>query len=197
MNISNVKVAELTTIKDIMRVFRQAATEYETINEDLLFSGESPTAEEKERIEYIKQLAHDLRVRAYEIQDPTFSDGIIDLYNDKDYRFTICEHDKSTPIGVIEYNDTQDLVPGNISYEIYKDYQGHNYALRALKLIGHGLLNVGVTGIIVTVDNSTNIPSIKTVEKFGGELIGTKEDQGPIAYTCDLEKIYSDNNVYK
>ena len=188
-----IKVEELTDIASVRKAYRAAAIELETINDDLLFCGEIPTPERKKEVADLNNLVYRLRVRMYELQDPAYSDGTIDLYNDKKCHFTICEHDKKEPIGVIEYIDTKNPVPGNISYEIYADYQGHHYALRALRIIGGELLKSGITSIVITANNNRNIPSMKTIEEFGGELYrGTeKSDSGPIPYTCDLEKIYS------
>ncbi len=193
MDIYKLKVEEIDTISDVRKYYRMAGIELDVLNDDLLFGGVILTKEIKEKSTYLENLMYRLRVRMYELQDPTFTDGTIDLYTDKKYHFTICEHDKKEPIGVIEYIDTKNIIPGNISYEIYADYQGHHYALRALRIIGHELLDSGITSIVITATNNRNIPSMKTIEEFGGSLYRgfDKKEPGPIPYSCDLKKIYS------
>ncbi len=193
MSIYDLKVENITSLKEVTKYYRQASNELDVITEDLLFSCEIPTPEFKEKCKYLEALLYRLKVRKMELQTPTFTDGTLDLYYDNDYRFTICEHDKKQPIGSIEYIDTKNVIPGNISYEIYEEFQGHHYALRALKIVGEKLLKSGITSIIITATNNKNIPSMKTIEEFGGTLYKgmSKEESGPIPYTCDLEKIYT------
>lgn len=164
----------------------------ETLAESLYLEPDLEEEETKDRIAYLERILYELRQRFYEIQDPELSDGTIDLYRLQGTHFTITEHNHKIPIGDIEYINIQKAVPGNISYTIFEGYRGHHYALRALRLIGRLLLTSGISQIFITASNDDNYPSIKTIEKFGGERYH-QEDYvtGPIPFTCDLKQIYS------
>lgn len=193
MNIYDIKVEELKDINTVKRIYNRVSIELDTVTDDLYFQDTTNYQETKVKAMYLERLLYKLRLHIYELMKPEFTDGTIDLYRDHDTHFTITEHDKKIPIGVIEYYDTTRPVPGNISYSIEKEYQGHHYALRALRIIGKRLLDTGVTKIFVTASNNKNYPSMKTIEAFGGILRNNKdkEEPGPVPYICDLKKIYS------
>ena len=192
MDIYNINIVNITDLQEIRKACRLINIEIETLIEDLLFEEDAIYTDKKSRVEYLRVVLDLLRIKTYELKDPEYTDGVIDLYQDNGTHFTITEHNKTNPIGTIEYVDTQNIIPGNISYEIEKEYQGHHYALRALRIIGKELLESGITSIVITATSPKNYPSIKTIEEFGGTLrYDTKEENGPVPYTCDLERIYS------
>lgn len=59
---------------------------------------------------------------------------------------------------------------GNIGYEIFKEYQGHNYALEATKLLGRIALDNCIEKLNITTDPK-NIASHKIIEKLCTKLI--------------------------
>ena len=89
------------------------------------------------------------------------------------YYFDICFHD-GTVIGTcdlrIGYNQNT-YIGGNIGYQIYEEYRGHNYALKACRLLFKQAIKHNMKYIIITC-NPTNIASYKTIEKAGGKLLG-------------------------
>ena len=188
-----INVKELKDINEIRRYMYKASEALFTAEEDLMFDETVEYDEKQQRIGDLKNTILELRKRLYEISSPVFSDGTLDLYCDYGTHFSICEFGKIIPIGTIEYTNTSNPIPGNISYEIKKEYRGHNYALRALRMVGKQLLDEGITSITITAPNNTNYPSIKTIERFGGIMNSnwSLEDSGPIPYTCDLKRIYS------
>jgi RimJ/RimL family protein N-acetyltransferase len=69
----------------------------------------------------------------------------------------------------IGYNETT-LANGHVGYEVYKDYQGHEYSYYALEMIKRLALKHGFNHLIIstTVDN---LSSQKIIEKAGGVMI--------------------------
>jgi len=63
---------------------------------------------------------------------------------------------------------------GNIEYEIFPKFQGHNYALKATKLLSQIALDYGVTNLNITA-SPTNFASIKTIEKLGAQFVEIKK----------------------
>lgn len=188
MSLENIE--EITDINKLKRLFKIEYIQFETLCEDLLFQGiPIPNEDTKELEEYLERI----RIRINELSFPEYTDGVVDLYRDYGTKFTITESNKKIPIGVISYNDTTRPIPGNISYKIYKKYRGHHYALRALRILGEVLLEKGIKSITVTASDKSNIPSIKTIEEFGGILRNERDriTQGPVPYICDLPSIYS------
>lgn len=62
---------------------------------------------------------------------------------------------------------------GNIGYTIYPPYRGHYYASMATYLL-FSLAKESMEEVIITC-NPDNIPSIKTIHRLGGELIGIED----------------------
>lgn len=180
----------INNVKDIKKYYKMVSTELDRIVEDSFYDNGLDLDELKRRTDILDKLMYQLRIRYYEIETPGLSDGIIDLYLDKPNHYTICKFNECIPVGEIEYCDTNRCVPGNISYIIYDEYQGNHYALRALNLVGKVLLDKGVKSIFITANRKDNIPSIKTILAFGGELYKESNDDGPVPYQCDLETIY-------
>lgn len=192
MELFDLDIKTIEDVKLLKKYYRQTANKINTLCEELYLNFDADLIDYQSKIELLERLTTEIRNRIYELQSPEFTDGIIDLYRDHLSHFTITKHNETIPIGAIEYFNTTKSIPGNISYEINKEFRGHHYALRALKLIGEALLNKGIKKIFITASSEKNYPSIKTIESFGGVRF-YKEDYvaGPIPYTCDLERIYS------
>lgn len=121
------------------------------------------------------------------------SDGEIDLYlfdYDINLGSRFCKiylHNKPILVGEISFRGKIEFSSfGNISYCINKEFQGHNYALKALKLITDKIYEDGIDKVFISA-RDYNIPSIKTIEKFGGKLIDQFSHIN--SYECDLNKI--------
>lgn len=77
---------------------------------------------------------------------------------------------------------------GNIGYEIEEKFRGNNYAFRACKLVLPIAKAHGMNEIILTCDED-NIPSYKTIEKLGAELVQiTKPPEAYFAYRENMKK---------
>ncbi len=101
----------------------------------------------------------------------------------KQYNIYLCGN--SEKIGFIEYRDCDSLYLGNIGYHIYSEYNGHNFASKAVNLLNEILRKEGIESVVITA-NRDNIASIKTIEKVGGKPIDIPDDYTDIvAYSCD------------
>lgn len=63
---------------------------------------------------------------------------------------------------------------GNIEYEIFPEFQGHNYAMKATKLLSQIALDYEIINLNITA-NPTNLASIKTIEKLGAQFLEIKK----------------------
>lgn len=59
---------------------------------------------------------------------------------------------------------------GHLGYTIYEAYRGHGYAYQACELLREVASDEGFSHLIITC-NPDNMPSIRTCEKLGAELI--------------------------
>jgi hypothetical protein len=131
-------------------------------------------------------------LRIYE-QKPDLSDGEIDIYlnsneGDISFRGIIYLHDTSLEVGVIDYRGPCDSKwLGDIGYTINEEYRGNNYAYKALELISPVIASKGIDKVTITT-YANNIPSVKTIEKFGGVLTDTI-NQDVLSYTCEIKPI--------
>lgn len=129
-------------------------------------------------------------LRIYE-QKPNLTDGEIDIYinsNEGDiaFRGIIYLHDTSLEVGVIDYRGPCDSKwLGDIGYTINEEYRGNNYSYKALKLISNIIASKGIEKVTITT-YANNIPSVKTIEKFGGVLTDTINDD-VLSYTCEIK----------
>lgn len=62
---------------------------------------------------------------------------------------------------------------GNVGYVIYPPYRGHGYAMMATQLM-MDLAKESMDELIITC-NPDNMPSIKTIERVGGVLLGIED----------------------
>ncbi len=132
------------------------------------------------------------------------SDGEIDLkisgkyFGDEEmlpfYYYDIFQKDRF--IGRISMrigNNFHSYYNGNIGYEIEENFRGKNYALKACKLVLPIAKSHGMNEIFLTCEEN-NIPSYKTIEKLGGELVEiTKPPKTYFAYRENMEK----QRIYK
>ncbi len=77
---------------------------------------------------------------------------------------------------------------GNIGYEIEENFRGNNFAFKACKLVLPIAKAHGMNEIFLTCDEN-NIPSYKTIEKLGGELLEiVRPPKNYFAYRGNMEK---------
>ena len=104
--------------------------------------------------------------------------------------YSIFLHNTNICIGEIKYKGYHQF-GGDMSVFIDKQYRGHGYAYEALRLLSDLLQKNGIGDFWLAVEKK-NIPSLKTIEKYGGQVVS---DFGPAAllYECkalsiDLEE---------
>lgn len=66
------------------------------------------------------------------------------------------------------------MMGGHIGYEVYERYRGHRYATRACRLLLPFARSLGINPVVLTCDPA-NIPSVKTIEALGAELVRTHQ----------------------
>jgi hypothetical protein len=139
-------------------------------------------------------------LRVFELK-PDLTDGEIDIYlvdNKGDLAFSgvIYLHGTAIEVGQIDYRGPcSDKWLGDIGYTIAEEFRGNNYAFKALKLISSIIASKGIENVTITT-YSENIPSVKTIEKFGGVLSGTIRGN-VLSYTCEIKPILVKNEGYK
>ncbi len=164
------------------------------------------TAETKEEydslgneINYIKKIRNkiykrlNLLIEKYNlICPPVSSDGEIELRmyhdpfsNDIDSYYDILLCGSKTRVGYITYRGyhTDDFC-GDVGYGIEEEYRGNGYACKAMRLLGDILKRHNIDDFWVSAYND-NIPSIKSIIKYGGEPINKGE-----YFTCFCAKTY-------
>ena len=109
-----------------------------------------------------------------ELERTAGADPVLDLV--PAYHFHICLPD-GTKIGdcSLRVGHTRGLYyGGNIGYGVFPGYRGHHYAEKACRLLftlakKHGL------GYVIITCRPDNIPSRRTCERLGGELLEIAE----------------------
>lgn len=89
------------------------------------------------------------------------------------YGFSIIHINDNVDIGVIYFavdSTRRQYLRGHLSYCVSPDYSGHNYAMKACKLIKKVALAHGVKRLFIG-SGYDNIASRKTIEKLGATLI--------------------------
>ena len=92
------------------------------------------------------------------------------------YHFDICLSD-GTKIGRcdLRIGHNQKLYyGGNIGYTVFPDYRGNHYAEKACRLLFELARRHGLGYVIITC-NPDNLPSRRTCERLGGELLEIAE----------------------
>lgn len=90
---------------------------------------------------------------------PDYHSGTFDLYE-------IIRAEDSEFLGYISYYYENDEIAGNVSYEIFKEYSGHNYAKKALKLFAKNIFKIDDSDLFISI-LPNNIASIKTAVGAG------------------------------
>lgn len=130
---------------------------------------------------------------------PDLTDGEIDIYINEEgdsFRGSIYMHGTGIEVGTIDYRHkcTSEWL-ADIGYTIDPAHRGNNYSYKALKLIEPLIAKKGVEIITITVQDK-NIASIKTIEKFGGVLIGTIHGD-VLRYSCAIKPILEQSSIKK
>ncbi|HMM01153.1 MAG TPA: GNAT family N-acetyltransferase [Bacilli bacterium] len=89
------------------------------------------------------------------------------------YYFSIVLHDTVCEVGKISLrigHNHHSFFNGNIGYEVYEGYRGHNYAFEAIKTIVPLAIFHDMDYLILTCA-ADNIPSKKTIEKTGAVFL--------------------------
>ena len=114
------------------------------------------------------------------------SNEYVDLRVYDELTFVIFIHGSRENVGSIEYRDYHvDPTIGDIGYTIYEKYRGNHYAYHALCALAEYLKNNNVPDFWIST-NKHNLPSYKTIKKYGGAVI--KEDEDYIMYECSTYK---------
>lgn len=99
---------------------------------------------------------------------PDYEKGILPRYG-----FSIIHINDNEDIGVIYFavdNTRRQYLRGHLSYGVSPNYSGHNYAMKACKLIKQVALAHGFKRLFIG-SGYDNIASRKTIEKLGATLI--------------------------
>lgn len=99
---------------------------------------------------------------------PDYEKGILPRYG-----FSIIHVDDNADIGAIYFavdSTRRQYLRGHLSYGVSPDYSGHNYAMKACKLIKKVALAHGFKRLFIGSEYD-NIASRKTIEKLGATLI--------------------------
>ncbi|WMM26781.1 GNAT family N-acetyltransferase [Tissierella sp. MB52-C2] len=99
---------------------------------------------------------------------PDYEKGILPRYG-----FSIIHINDNEDIGVIYFavdNTRRQYLRGHLSYGVSPHYSGHNYAMKACKLIKQVALTHGFKRLFIG-SGYDNIASRKTIEKLGATLI--------------------------
>lgn len=124
---------------------------------------------------------------------PEMSNQDMALYmidgDEKNKKYAIFSRDRQICIGEIGYSEINfgEEMKLNTFYRIFSEFRGNNYALAALNLMSEELYQSGINNLSFLI-NSTNVPSIKIVEKFGGIITSPKE--GLVSYEANLAQIF-------
>ena len=112
--------------------------------------------------------------------------------------YDIYLHNTNTYIGCIMYSGYHcHNIYRDVGFQINKEYRGHGYAYQALTLLSNLLYKKGINDFWITVDKD-NIPSIKTIKKYGGKLLkeyksGLLENPAILDFECKTRKIEFEN----
>ena len=175
MTIYELKVEDLKTVEEVKMYYRKAADELITAEEDLLFDEEGFASTTIEQVSYLRRLVEKLRSRVYELSTPTLSDKVVDLYLDRPNHYTICMHDKSQPIGIIEFQEAE-KDSGNLTCSMKKEYLDKSYSLRAIRLVGTELSKIGVFDVLVSYNEQKN----QDINEFAGMALEENASLSPI-----------------
>lgn len=113
--------------------------------------------------------------------------------NELESMYGIYLKDQGIKIGHIDYRGHHTSpITGDIGYVIDYRFKGHNYAYKALCLLADYLNRNNISDFYISV-LSDNIPSIKTIEKYGGVII--RKDNRISTYECITKRINNEKNL--
>lgn len=173
--------------------------ELDTLKRRRDFLLELNDTKDEEIINARKKIIHDLSLKIDEIEDQknviglsdiVKSDGNIDLRRMNEKEYIIFLTDTNIAVGHIKYFGYHCSYKfGDISYYIYNEHRGNNYAYHALSLLSEKLKEDGINDFWISTKNN-NIASIKTIEKYNGKLVSTHD--GVLLFEC-LTRMLEDN----
>ncbi len=95
-----------------------------------------------------------------------------------EYKFAMVNTNTQSPMGKIRLRvgltEILKQYGGHIGYEVDEPYRSHRYAARSCRLLLPLIRALGINPVIITCDPD-NIPSAKTIESLGSELVAIKE----------------------
>ena len=115
------------------------------------------------------------------------SNEYVDLRRKDKYTFLIYIHNDKTIVGEINYRKyhcNEHL--GDVGYSVYDKYRGNNYAYHALCALSEYLKSNDIPDFWISTYKH-NIPSFRTIEKYGGKLIIEKGDF--VLYECNTSRL--------
>lgn len=139
--------------------------------------GVSNYSEVYEEIFALKKRITDLKRKIIITKGPTYTNGKLNLYLDdgsiesEEEIYKIALVDTENWIGTIRVTHViYDYLLANIGYELVKEARGNGYMIQALEILRQPLIDKGLSKPVLSVDPE-NIPSVRTIEKFGGKKI--------------------------
>lgn len=139
--------------------------------------GISNYSEVYEEIFVLKKRITDLKRKIIITKGPTYTNGKLNLYLDdgsiesEEEIYKIALVDTENWIGTIRVTHViHDYLLANIGYELIKEARGNGYMIQALEILRQPLIDKGLSKPVLSVDPE-NIPSVRTIEKFGGKKI--------------------------
>lgn len=102
-------------------------------------------------------------------------------------QYRILLHNTDITVGSLTYRGCHhDNYLGDIGYIIDREYRGNYYAYKATQMISDLLKKNDIEDFWISTKND-NIPSIKTIEKLNGSLIG--ESNEILLYKCLTQEL--------
>jgi predicted acetyltransferase len=135
----------------------------------------------KEEMLYYKQ--EEIEYEILLLTPPIKENEKIDLRKTVRGRYIIFIHNSKIPVGEINYRAYHSSeIFGDIGYTVHEEFRGNNYAFEALQLLSELLYEEGIPDFWISTYDS-NIPSLKTIEKYGGTII--KTERNIILFQCE------------
>ena len=118
--------------------------------------------------------------------------GLKNLSDSICYEYLITLNDTNEIIGNITYrgHHVSDFL-GDVGFNVGEKYRGNGYAYEALQLLSSYLFEHGIKDFWISA-YATNIPSAKTIRKYGGKNI-SKYD-GILLYECETRQIINEKS---
>ncbi len=126
-------------------------------------------------------------------KDEEISLVIPEWHEDEEDYFEIILNETLDSVGYIKYYYFVDPVTGNISYRIYEEYRGKNYAKKALKLLARNIFKLDDEDLYISI-LPNNIASINTAIGAGATFY--QEVEIPKSYIISEHGKYKYANMY-